>query len=812
MQMRRPSQTSAPSPRDSGSPSHLASQGPNAYSPRTAANSVDRQGNLALGSPPVWRKSGDNARAEQVVLGRVADTSSPGTPARKASGGLGAYGAGQVSPGGYGLGINSPSPSTSGQSVVTPGQPPRMFRVPSRERLPHHLSPQPTDTHLSPRQKSPAVASPSLPPPQSHPRSPAAPTSYVPPDVPRRHQNRKSSDIQYRPTNTQKRDDQRPGSSGGLSVAAAERSPDARKISLSLERDGSDPSISSPLNGQPPTYSGQNSSTPPARPRHASADLVLLPGQSEPRLSTPPHTTIDRARESRLLPSSKASPSKIFSAGRASIDENLVARPLTTEGKANSGELGKKRAQADSPKVATPRKSSGVLRSLFGKKKESAPSPVTSPTASSFPNFTTPSQDTPPRRTSEFDGAIPSPGRMSKPRTTSSPSLPAPDFSKPPRRAPAVPSSEYSLPAPPAPQTPLPSMLSTDSTGLLSSSDSIPSLQQREKAASSQKARTLLRRLSDQSSNSASSLSYLASDSQLSASASASSNRAKAELLPHLKSSGSLRLLALPDFGGSLDLGNDVSKLADALRSSPDTSHVDSFQPQLDGEDSWSSLLAAMSSGSPDMISAAFEGARQSIMLQNDSDLEKALADLQLEVNKQVANLPPKSDRNMSTRSLSSTTNDESEPATSPPVRQQELTNPVSPSSSSSTPIKNPNLTITVIKQPSTAFKGFAPAATAPLNVSKRTLSAPSVSTEHANGPSSLPKSTPEDATEGEPSTESPVVMTSASLPSLRSKPVLRHMNFTGRILTIAAARRQRQRKNVNYRLMAEKMGDCLGA
>lgn len=354
-------------------------------------------------------------------------------------------------------------------------------------------------------------------------------------------------------------------------------------------------------------------------------------------------------------------------------------------------------------------------------------------------------------------------------------------------------------------------MLSTDSTGLLSSSDSIPSLQQREKAASSQKARTLLRRLSDQSSNSASSLSYLASDSQLSASASASSNRAKAELLPHLKSSGSLRLLALPDFGGSLDLGNDIGKLADALRLSPDTSHVDSFQPQLDGEDSWSSLLAAMSSGSPDMISAAFEGARQSIMLQNDSDLEKALADLQLEVNKQVANLPPKSDRNLTMRSLSSTTNDVPESPTSPPVCQQELTSPVSPSSSS-TPIKNPNLTITVIKQPSTAFKGSAPAATAPLNVSKRTLSAPSVSTEHANGPSSLPRSTPEDATEGEPSTESAVVMTSASLPSLRSKPVLRHMNFTGRILTIAAARRQRQRKNVNYRLMAEKMGDCLGA
>lgn len=815
MQMRRPSQNAMPSPREGASPSHTSTLSPGGPSPRTPSGAVDRQQTLALGSPPVWRSEGgpeQHGRADQVVLGKVID-GPPGTPARKASDGF-EYGGGR-SPG-YGLGISSPSgqaATAAPPSTVSPGPlQRRMSRVPSQERMQASVSPRIPLSQPSPRQRAPAPPSPSV----HHAKSPSVPLSHFSPDPARRAQERQTSDPNFKSSQAQQ-STYSPGPSSAGRLGAAER-----KISVSLERDGSDPAISSPLSHYPSAVNGKPpSSTPPARPRHASADLIQLPHQREPPLTTPPHTKIDRARDSRLGSGSNGSASKILSAGRASMDENVVLRsPVSADRRSGSAELGKKKA--DSPKSLTPRKSSGVLRSLFGKKKDAAPASPTakSPTATSFPvaipggpstpwrlnglrDFEPPSRPSPAQPSTTPPG-----GRMSRPRTGSSPSLPAPG---PPPRRPSG-GQEYQLSAPPAPQNPLPSLLSTDSTGLLSSSDSIPSLQARDPNASGRKAVNILRRLSDQSSHSASSLSYLASEP------SAASNRAPPDL-PHLKSSGSLRLLALPDFGGSLDLGQDVGMLAEAL-SQPVENGTGSFQPQLDGEDSWSSLLAAMSSGSPEMITAAFEGARQSIALQNNSELDRALADLQLEVNKQVSNLP-------GSRSLDAVDTEAAAqppapapspglPSPSPPLAPVLETEPIPPTTPAA-PIKNPNLTIAVVKPPPTSFKFAQPPTVAPLSVAKRTLSAPTVSPDQATGLYSSPTS--DDAalavspTRSSAATDQAVpVMTSASLPSLRSRPTFRPAPFNGRILTIAAARRERKRKILNYRMMAEKMGDCLVA
>ena len=849
MQMRRPSQTVSPSARDAlASSSHVPSHSPSVTSARSPGPSfVDQQSNLALGSPPVWRRESeqgpDRTRVVQLSL-----NGPPGTPARKGSVGMD-YGSVERSPG-YGLGISSPS-SAAGPSQLSAGPggspqpPPRMSRIPSRERMQASLSPRVPYSQPSPRPSS--VASPtSSPYQQHHAKSPSVPLLHFPPDPARRPQDRQTSNPNLRAHENAARrgmsvGDDRTCSSGspsGSRVAAGGE----RKISVSLERDGSDPAISIPLSQYPSAVNGKPASTPPARPRHASAELVLPPQPRDGRLATPPHTTIDRARDSRLI--SGGSPAKQLGAARVSVDENAGYRAqLSAERRSGSGDVGKPRLpQAETPpKNVTPRKSSGVLRSLFGKKKESpAPSPPvvkSSPGSSLAGGPLTPSRNSmqrdfePRSRPSPVQPSTTPPnGRMMRPRIGSSPTVPtaAAAVGPPPRRPSA--GLDYQLSAPPPPQIPLPSLLSTDSTGLLSSSDSIQSLQQRE-GAGNKKAVALLRRLSDQSSHSASSLSYLTSSEPPTAPAN----------LPHFKSSGSLRLLALPDFGGSLDLGEDVGKLADALRQPALPNGDGSFQPQLDGEDSWSSLLAAMSSGSPEMISAAFEGARQSIAIQNNSELEKALADLQLEVNKQVSNLP-------ASRSLDLLDSVVSKPPAPPveavpsapppppsppaPKASEPVNFPVSfpptfpptlappllrfdlPFGPPSAPVKNPNLTIKVVKSPPSSFKSIAQTSIAPLKVAKRTLSAPSVSPDQ---PTSLysPPTTNESLASpaaGADGIDQSGVMTSASLPSLRTKRVLRPASSSGRVLTIAAARRQRRRQLLNYRVMAEKMGDCLSA
>ena len=859
MQMRRPSQTGSPSPRDAlGSPSHAPSLSPGVTSARSpGASAVDRQSNLALGSPPVWRRESeqgpDRVRVDQLGLGRPMTNGPPGTPARKASGGMD-YGSSERSPG-YGLGISSPSSAGPSQPSVGPGgsphPPPRMSRVPSRERMQASLSPRAPFSQPSPRPSS--VASPTASPfQQQHAKSPSVPLSYFPSDPARRPQDRQTSDPNLRASQSQENvarrgmsvGDDRTWSSGSPSGS---RVAGERKISVSLERDGSDPAISIPLSQYPSATNGKPASTPPARPRHASADLILPPQPRDGRLSTPPHTTIERARNSRLI--SGGSPAKPLGVGRASVDENAGYRAqLLADRRSGSGDVGKPRlvqAETPPPKNVTPRKSSGVLRSLFGKKKESpAPSPpVAKPAASpgvagepSTPSRKSMQRDfEPPSRPSPVQlSTTPPNGRMSRPRTGSSPTVPTTTAVGPPPRRPSA-GPDYQLSAPPPPQIPLPSLLSTDSTGLLSSSDSIPSLQQRE-GAGGKKAVALLRRLSDQSSHSASSLSYLASSEPSAATNEAPSN------LPHFKSSGSLRLLALPDFGGSLDLGEDVDMLAEALRQPTAAANGDSsFQPQLDGEDSWSSLLAAMSSGSPELISAAFEGARQSIAIQNNSELEKALADLQLEVNKQVSNLPASRSLDLLDTVVpqppATVAAVPSSPTPSPPASPQPeapeptVSFPVSfpaaspptlapplptfgPPFGLSAPVKNPNLTIKVVKPPPSSFKSLAQTSVAPLKVAKRTLSAPTVSPDQ---PTSLyaPPTTNESLaspTAAADGVDQAVVMSSASLPSLRTKPALRPASSSGRVLTIAAARRQRRRKLLNYRVMAEKMGDCLVA
>lgn len=812
---------------------------------------VDRQSNLALGSPPVWRRESEQganrARIDELGLGRPSN-GPPGTPARKASSGDD-YGSSERSPG-YGLGIRSPSsvgPSQLSPSFGgSPNPPPRMSRVQSRERDQANLSPRAAFPQSSPRPSS--VASPTASPyQQHHAKSPSVPLSHFPSDSARRPQDRQSSDTNIRISQSHENAAQR-GQSVGDDGAWPSGSPFSsraageRKISVSLERDGSDPAISIPLHQYPSAVNGKPASTPPARPRHASADLVLPPQQRAGGLSTPPHTTIERARDSRLI--SGGSPAKLAVAGRASVDENAGYLPkLAADRRSGSGDVGKFRVpKADTPpRNITPRKSSGVLRSLFGKKKESPapPSPVPRPSPGSnvaggpsTPSRRSMQRDLEPPLRPSLDQPLTTPPNDRSPRlrTASSPNVPLAAVISSQPRGPSA-GNNYQLSAPPPPQIPLPSLLSTDSTGLLSTSDSIPSLQPKDGVGGGKKAVALLRRLSDQSSHSASSLSYLTSSEPPATSNSAASN------LPHFKSSGSLRLLALPDFGGSLDLGEDVDKLAEALRRPAVSDGDGSFQPQLDGEDSWSSLLAAMSSGSPEMISAAFEGARQSVAIQNDSELEKALADLQLEVNKQVSNLPPsrsldlldavaKPAASVAVSALSPSPSPATSPvqqalepvtfpvtflATSPPTLAPPLP-AFGPPLGTSAPVKNPNLTIKVVKPAPSSFKSVAQSPVEPLKVAKRTLSAPMVSPDQ---PTSLYSSPTTDESPASPTAvtkdiDQTGVLTSVSLPSLRSKPVLRPAPSIGRVLTVAAARRQRRRKLLNYRVMAEKMGDCL--